>query len=109
MLSFDNETNKITMIVKDSGALTLAPDNYTFTSGDVAIFTVATKLEDEEPLIQKRITTFPENKINIALSAADTDVPVGTYYYDVQVNYADGEVDTVLGPARIQFKGGATY
>jgi len=33
----------------------------------------------------------------------------GTYYYDIQVNTADGRVDTVLGPAKFKILGGVKY
>ena len=57
----------------------------------------------------KEIKTFTDNKAVVRLTSTDTDLPVGNYYYDVQVNTADGRVDTVLGPAKFKIMGGVKY
>ena len=52
---------------------------------------------------------FVDNKAIIHLSATDTNLAPGNYYYDVQVNTADGRVDTVLGPAKFKIAGGVKF
>ena len=109
MLLFDEDTKAITMIVKDTGDFVVSPKNYLLDEGDTVYFTVNTGLEIEEPKIQKIITEFADHKAIVRLSSSDTDLPVGNYFYDVQINTADGRVDTVLGPYKFKLKGGVTY
>lgn len=109
MLKFDNDTKKISMIVKDTGSLTVNVENYVLNEGDEVVFTVNKTREDEHPLIQKRVQVFDDGKAVIQLSVSDTNVQPGDYLYDIQVNGADGRVDTVVGPAKFKFEGGITY
>ena len=109
MLNYDDETKTIKMIAKDTGDLIINLDNYLLASGDTVYFTVNNSLEKEEALISKVITDFPQNKAIVRLTAEDTDLPVGNYYYDIQINTADGRVDTVLGPAKFKIMGGVKY
>ena len=109
MLNYDNETKTIKMIAKDTGDLIINLDNYLLASGDTVYFTVNNSLEKEEALISKVITDFPQNKAIVRLTAEDTDIPIGNYYYDIQINTADGRVDTVLGPAKFKIMGGVKY
>lgn len=109
MLNYNAETKAITMIAKDTGALVISLTNYLLADGDVVYFTVNSELEKEIPLIKKIINEFTDNKAIVKLTAADTDLAIGNYYYDVQINTADGRVDTVLGPAKFKIAGGVTY
>lgn len=109
MIHYNQDTKKMSMIVKDTGAFVLNILNYVLDEGDEVVFTINTGLEIETPIIQKRITEFQNGKAVIQLTAQDTNVEPGDYYYDVQVNGADGRVDTVLGPAKFKFEGGITY
>lgn len=109
MLSFNNDTNQIKMVAKDTGAFILTLDNYTLDTGDIVYFTVNDELEKERPLIQKIITQFTEHQALIQLSSRDTDLKPGDYYYDVEVDTADGRIDTVLGPAKFKIIGGVKY
>ena len=110
MLKFDKDTLTISIVAKDTGDFVISIDNYLLAEGDVVFFTVNDKLESTNPRIQKAIHTFTEdNKAIVRLSSADTNIPVGTYYYDVEINTADGRVDTVLGPAKFKVLGGVKY
>lgn len=109
MLNYNKDTNAITMVAKDTGDFVISIDNYLLADGDTVYFTVNTELEKETPLISKGITEFVDNKAVVRLTTRDTDLAVGTYYYDVQVNTADGRVDTVLGPAKFKIVGGVKF
>ena len=109
MLNFDRDTYKITIVRKDTGDLTIALENYILDTGDEVVFTVNSGYDLKHPLIQKRITEFPNDSALVHLSAEDTDLNPGEYLYDVQVNAADGRVDTVLGPAKFKITGGITF
>ena len=109
MLNYNTETQTISMIAKDTGDFVISIDNYLLAEGDTVYFTVNSGLELENPLISKEIKTFTDNKAVVRLTSTDTDLPVDNYYYDVQVNTADGRVDTVLGPAKFKIMGGVKY
>lgn len=109
MLNYNTETQTISMVAKDTGDFVIGVDNYLLAEGDVVYFTVNTGLELENPLIAKEIRTFTNNKAVVRLTSEDTDLKIGTYYYDVQINTADGRVDTVLGPAKFKITGGVKY
>ena len=109
MLNYNTETQTISMIAKDTGDFVISIDNYLLAEGDTVYFTVNTGLELENPLISKEIKTFTDNKAVVRLTSTDTDLPIGNYYYDIQVNTADGRVDTVLGPAKFKIMGGVKY
>ena len=109
MLTIDKETLAIKIIAKDTGDFVLTLDNYILASGDEVVFTVNDGIEKEQHLLQKTITEFNEGCAIFFLTAEDTDLPIGDYYYDVQVNAAYGRVDTVIGPAKFKVVGGVTY
>lgn len=108
MLKID-ANNNITIVMKDTAAITIKLDNYQLSTGDTVHFTVAAELESADPLISKVLTTFEEDgSCIISLETTDTDLSADTYYYDVQVNLADGRVDTVIGPAKFKVVEGVT-
>ena len=109
MLNYDKDTYKITMVRKDTGDLTVALENYLLDTGDEVVFTVNTGYDLENHLIQKRITEFDNHTALVRLSTDDTNLEPGEYLYDIQVNTADGRVDTVLGPAKFKITGGITF
>ena len=109
MLNFDKDTYKITMVRKDTGDIAIALENYLLDNGDEVVFTVNSDYDAENPLIQKIITAFQNHSAFIHLNSEDTDLEPGEYLYDVQVNSADGRVDTVLGPAKFKIVGGITF
>lgn len=109
MLTIDKDTLAIKIIAKDTVDFVLTLDNYILASGDEVYFTVNDGIEKEQHLLQKKIVDFNEGVAIIFLTSDDTDLPVGEYYYDIQVNTADGRVDTVIGPAKFKVVGGVTY
>lgn len=109
MLNYNVDTGMISMIAKDTGDFIVSIDNYLLADGDIVYFTVNTELEKENPLISKEIKEFKDNKAIIRLTTQDTNLAIGTYLYDVQINTADGRVDTVLGPAKFKIVGGVKF
>lgn len=109
MLIFDKETKAMSIIAKDTGDFVVSIGNYLLANGDKVYFTVNSELEKPEPLIQKVVDTFIDNKAVIRLTTEDTDIPVGNYYYDVEVNTVDGRVDTIMGPSKFKVMGGVKY
>lgn len=109
MLIYDKDTKAMTIIAKDTGDFVISLDNYLLDEGDRVYFTVNDELEKPEPLIQKVITTFDDHKAVVRLTTTDTDIPVGSYYYDVEVDTADGRVDTIMGPSKFKVVGGVKY
>ena len=109
MVKFDKDTGAISIVAKDTGDFVISFDDYLLDEGDTVYFTVNDELERSNPRIQKIITEFVDNKAIVRLTSMDTNIPVGTYYYDVEVDTADGRVDTVMGPAKFKVLGGVKY
>lgn len=109
MFTIDKETNQMTIVMKDTASFDIAFDNYYLVTGDKVTFTVAKEKESQEPLIQKELTEFEGGRARIQLSADDTNLPKGSYYYDIQVETGDGRIDTVVGPAKFKVLEGVTY
>ena len=109
MIKFDEDTNTLSIIAKDTGDFVINLDDYLLAEGDIVYFTVNDALEKNNPRIQKAITEFENNKAVVRLATTDTNLPIGNYFYDVEVNTADGRVDTVLGPAKFKVLGGVKY
>lgn len=109
MLTIDKDTLAIKMVAKDTGDFVLTLDNYLLATGDEVVFTIGDGIGKEQHLLQKKINEFNEGSAVIFLTSEDTDLPIGEYYYDIQVNTADGRVDTVIGPAKFKIMGGVTY
>ena len=109
MLNYNRDTNMISMVAKDTGDFVISLDNYLLADGDIVYFTVNTDLEKENPLISKEVKEFVDNKAVIRLTTEDTNLAVGTYYYDIQINTTDGRVDTILGPAKFKITGGVKF
>lgn len=109
VLLLDKKTGAITMIAKDTGDVVVSLRNYLLDTGDTVYFTVHNGVERENPKIQKVITEFKDHMAFIRLDSEDTNLPVGLYFYDIQINTADGRIDTVIGPAKFRIKGGITY
>ena len=109
MFTIDKETNQMTIVMKDTASFDIAFDNYYLVTGDKVTFTVAKEKESQDPLIQKELTEVEGGRARIQLSSDDTDLPKGSYYYDIQVDTGDGRIDTVVGPAKFKVLEGVTY
>ena len=90
---------KIEVIRGDTGILNFSVVEETLQEGDTVYLTVKRRTIDETAAIQKRVTSFTEGIATFVFTADDTTLAVGTYVYDIQCNFADGRVDTVIGPA----------
>ena len=118
MLNIDPKTNKITIINGDTGIIHIQIDNYQLKEGDVLTFTVKKALSNKIPDIRLVCTEDKNNPQGyftddgsciIMLHSEDTlDKDAGSYYYDVQVNLADGRVDTIIGPSKLVINKGVT-
>lgn len=109
MFTIDNETNKMTIVKKDTASFDVELDNYTLTEGDRVTFTIAKEVEQETPIRQIVVEEFTDGKATIFISSENSNIEVGNYIYDIQINTADGRVDTVVGPAKFTVIGGVTY
>ena len=109
MLVFDKDSKAMKIVAKDTADFVIALDNYLLDTGDELLFTVNKELEKEEYILQKRIIEFSNYKALIHLTSTDTNISPGDYYYDIQINTADGCVDTVIGPAKFKVVGGVSY
>lgn len=109
MFVIDTDTKTMTIIKKDTASFDVALDNYQLQDGDSVTFTIASTIEQEEPILQKVITDFVDGVATVFLTKEDTDIEVGSYLYDIQVDTMDGRVDTIVGPAKFKVNGGVTY
>lgn len=67
---------------------------------DVIVFSLKSSTDDsEDPILQKRIS--PET-LELRLNPEDLELPVGDYWYDIEVTLNNGFRDTVVGPARFK-------
>lgn len=109
MFTIDPDTNEMTIIMKDTASFNVVLDNYELSQGDKVTFTIAREKESQDPLVQKEITHFEDGVATIRLTSEDTNLPKGSYFYDVQINTQDGRVDTIVGPEKFKVKEGVTY
>lgn len=117
MFKIDNE-NKITLtrgdtaratvaIMEKAGECDLVP--YVPKEGDVITFAVKrneyigvryTHLKDAEPLIKKVV---PIDTMTLEIIPEDTkELDFGEYVYDIEIQMADGTVDTFIADARFE-------
>jgi hypothetical protein len=83
MLNYNPETKMFSIVAKDTGDFVITLDNYLLADGDLVYFTVNKELEKENPLIEKVVSAFNDHNAVIRLTSKDTDLPIGTYLYDV--------------------------
>lgn len=98
----------ISIIRGDTVALSFKTTNYDLEQGDTVTFTVARNYDDEEPIISKIVSEINEkHEALISLSPTETEIPVGIYVYDIQVDLSDGRRETVIS-SRLIVKGEVT-
>lgn len=105
MIRVNKKTLDVEMFRRDTGSFTIRPKNkstgeYLINDGDTLYFTLK-KLKDGDVILQKEITTFEDHAAPIVIESSDTtDIPEGTYIYDLVVIRADGTTDTYTAMMR---------
>jgi hypothetical protein len=105
----------ISMIRGDSEVIQVSCRNesgvdFPFTEGDIVYFTVKRSAYTEEKILQKIVTEFTEGVALINISPKDTrELKTGVYYYDIQLNRANGQVKTIIPPSRFTINAEVTY
>ncbi len=92
--------NKITMTRGDTAKISVAikykstGEVYEPQSGDTIKFSVKKYLQDKTPVFEK---TVPISTMVLSIEPDDTKrLPFGPYYFDAQLTYANGDVDTFI-------------
>ena len=107
----------ITMIHGDSYARTVscARDGtpVPFVDGDTVYFTVKKGIGTTAKVLQREITAFTDGKATIEILPSDKaafgNVKAAVeYVYDIQVNFANGAVKTIVEPSTITILPGVT-
>lgn len=69
-------------------------ESYTPVEGDIIRFSVKKYIHDKEPIFTKDV---PIDTLLLVIDSDDTkDLPFGPYYFDVQLIFANGDVDTFI-------------
>ena len=92
---FTIEDKEITLTRGDTAIIDFVI-NQEFTEGDVCTLAVKKlKIQSHyDMLIQA--SYYESNTCKFYITADDSDIFKGKYYYDIQINFADGRVDTVI-------------
>ena len=89
------DTAKIEIAINDSEGHEYAP-----VEGDVIRFAAKKSYYDEEPIIYKLI---PNDTLLLWIEPQDTkNLPFGKYIYDIEITFADGDVDTFIANATLE-------
>ena len=81
------------------GMVDVNGDEYTPQEGDVVRFAVKHRYTDTHPVISKVV---PNDTMMLVISPEDTKPLIfGEYVYDMQITYADGQVDTFIDRASL--------
>lgn len=84
------DTVKISVMIKYKST----GDSYTPVEGDTVRFAVKKYLTDKNPVFIKDI---PISTMLLVIDPEDTkSLPFGPYYFDVQLIFANGDVDTFI-------------
>lgn len=103
------ENNVIQIVSGDTAYIKLNVENYELSYGDIIYFTVKNKMTDNNNLFQVKVTEFDEDGCAmIHLTKDKTSLQKGRYFYDIQLNTKDGEVDTIVMPNVFFVLGGVT-
>lgn len=83
------DTLKATVSIVDSTGQAYTPQE-----GDVVRFAMKQDYNDQTVLVTK---TIPNDTLLLTLASADThSLTAGDYVYDIQITYANGDVDTFI-------------
>ena len=78
--------------------------------GDIVYFTVKRSTYTEEKILQKIVTEFTDGVALITIFPEDTrELKPGAYYYDIQLNRANGQVKAIIPPSRFIINAEVTY
>ena len=79
-------------------------------TGDTVYFTVKKSTSATTKILQKIITSFIDGEAVISLDASDTSsLTAGNYVYDIQINFASGDVKTIIDPSEFKLKERVTH
>lgn len=88
------DTAKIVIAINDSEG-----NEYTPVEGDIIRFAAKRSYHDTEPIIYKVI---PNDTLLLWIEPQDTKtLPFGKYIYDIEITFADGDVDTFIANAEL--------
>lgn len=91
------DTFKATLTIQDSYG-----DIYVPQEGDVIRFAMKKRYSDKSVLISKIINN---DTLELKLDPKDTkSLPFGNYVYDVELTYANGDVDTFIAGGNLYLK-----
>ena len=105
----------ISMIRGDTEAIKVSCRNESgvdvhFAEGDTVYFTVKKSTNIEGKTLQKVVTEFTEGVALISIFPEDTrELRIGDYYYDIQLNRANGQVKTIIPPSKFTINAEVTY
>ena len=103
MIRGDSETIKVSC--KDAQGVDVPLED-----GDTLYFTVKKSTNTEEKILQKIVTEFTDGVALITIFPKDTrELKIGSYYYDIQLNRANGQVKTIIPPSRFIINAEVTY
>ena len=78
--------------------------------GDIVYFTVKISTNTEGKILQKIVTEFTEGAALITINPKDTrELIPNNYYYDIQLNRANGQVKTIIPPSKFTINAEVTY
>lgn len=103
--SVDGTTNAITLTKGDTFKTYVNPVDengyfYAPKTGDVVRFALKKSYKDDTCLIKK---TIPNDTLLLHLEPSDTkNLEVGPYVYDIELTYANGDVDTFIDRAKFK-------
>jgi len=88
------DTLRVTLSLSD-----YAGHTYTPVEGDHIRFAMKRRYNDAEPLILKNI---PTDTLVFQIDPAETkSLPCAEYVYDIEMTYANGDVDTFINKAKL--------
>lgn len=103
MIRGDSEAIKLSCR-DESGA------DFPLVEGDIVYFTIKRSTSTEEKILQKIITEFTDGVALITIYPKDTrELKTGSYYYDIQLNKANGQVKTIIPPSKFTINAEVTY